>query len=108
MSNSKSNFFMITILSFHYVMYVRKNKVRKGRPTNLNKYDKRFIVRKFVKYPHLNALKLTVEFHENFLLKFYLKLFDKSSEQLDFNEHTAGRKILFMQKVKSYKFLLNL
>ena len=43
-----------------------KNKVRKGRLRKLTKRGERFIVRKFVKSPRLNAVKVSVEFNEMF------------------------------------------
>ena len=38
-----------------------ENKIRKGRSTKLTKLDKRFIIRKFLKNPCLNAVKVTAE-----------------------------------------------
>ena len=46
--------------------YRIENKVRKVRLRKLTKRDERFIVRKFVKNPHLNAVKVSAEFNEKF------------------------------------------
>ena len=43
-----------------------ENKVRKDLPTKLTKHDKRFIIRKFLKYPHLSAVNVTAKFNEEF------------------------------------------
>ena len=43
-----------------------ENKVRKGLSTKLTIRDKIFIFRKFLKYPHLSAVKVTAEFNEKF------------------------------------------
>ncbi|GBO28128.1 hypothetical protein AVEN_18900-1 [Araneus ventricosus] len=43
-----------------------ENKARKGLPAKLPKREKRFIIRKFVKKPHLSALKVSAEFNEKF------------------------------------------
>ncbi|GBM45308.1 hypothetical protein AVEN_54376-1 [Araneus ventricosus] len=43
-----------------------ENKVRKGRAAKLTERDQGFIIRKFVKNPHLSALKVSAEFNEKF------------------------------------------
>ena len=43
-----------------------ENKVRKGWPRKLTKHDERFNIRKFVKNPHLSAIKVSSEFKEKF------------------------------------------
>ena len=42
-----------------------ENNVQKGLPTKLMKRDKIFIIRKFVKKPRLNTVKVTTEFNKN-------------------------------------------
>ncbi|GBM69178.1 hypothetical protein AVEN_91760-1 [Araneus ventricosus] len=72
---SVQNIAKLVNLSHSTVQYVIKsfkeenrieNKVRKGRPAKLTKRDQRFIIRKFVKNPHLCALKVSAEFNEKF------------------------------------------
>ena len=62
-------------LSHSTVQYVIKcfkeenkieNNVRKGRSKKLTKRDETFIIKKIVKNPHLNAVKISVEFNEKF------------------------------------------
>ena len=50
-----------------------ENKVRKDWPRKLTKYDERFIRRKFVRNPHLSAVKVSAEFIEKFSTAISLK-----------------------------------
>ena len=43
-----------------------ENKVSKSQLSKLTKCNKKFIIRKFVKNPHLTAVKVIAEFNEKF------------------------------------------
>ena len=43
-----------------------ENELRKGRLSKLTKRDKRFIVRKFLKYSRLSTVKVTAKFYKEF------------------------------------------
>ena len=78
-----------------------ENKIRKGRLKKLTKRDKRFIIKKIVKYPSLSAVKITVEFKKK---KFHLKQFDKFSEQLNWMSFLSVENFLLERKTKSLGF----
>ncbi|GBN19544.1 Transposable element Tc1 transposase [Araneus ventricosus] len=101
-------------LSHSIVQYVQKhfkeenwieNKVRKGRPAKLAKSDQRFIIGKFVKNPHLSALKVSAEFNEKFSTSISHETVRRVLRTAGLNGRSACRK--FFVSAKNRKLRLS-
>ena len=69
-----------------------ENKIRKSRPRKLTKRDTRFIIRKFVKYPCLSAIKVSAEFHEKFSTSFSSETFRRVLREAGLHGCSARKK----------------